>query len=116
MDEVPGRSFLATFGWTVAWYSVPAAGWAAWSLTFPSGSGTACARPTNGHCPSPRLAALEALMHGLPRIGVALAIALIVAGLIRIGSGAWRPATAGCAAAVIGGGLATLLYSTLTST
>ncbi len=110
------RHFLATFGWTVAWYAVPAAAFAMWSLTFPADAGTACARPTNGACPSPRTAALEALLNGLPRVGVALAIALAVAGLIRLGSAAWRTVTAGFAAAIIGAGLATVVYSALNST
>jgi hypothetical protein len=111
-----GRQFLATFGWTVAWFAVPVALFAAWSLTFPDDAGTACARPANGTCPSPRTAALEALLHGLPRIGVALGIALGVAGLIRLGSAAWRTVTAGFAAAIIGAGLATVVYSALHST
>jgi hypothetical protein len=117
VEPVRGRrQFLATFGWTVAWYAVPAALFATWSLTFPDDAGTACARPANGTCPSPRTAALETLLHGLPRVGAALVIALVVAGLIRAGSAAWRTVTTGFAAAIIGAGLATVLYSALHST
>lgn len=116
-DEIEEeRHYLATFGWTAAWYTVPVALFAAWSLTFPADPGTACARPTDNACLSPRAAALINLLHGLPRVGVALGIALLVAGLIRLGSAAWRPVTVGFSAAVIGAGVATVLYSVLNST
>jgi len=116
-DEIKEeRHYLATFGWTAAWYTVPVALFAAWSLTFPADPGTACARPTDNTCLSPRAAALVNLLHGLPRVGVALGIALVVAGLIRLGSTAWRPVTVGFSAAVIGAGVATVLYSVLNST
>jgi hypothetical protein len=109
------RHYLATFGWTTAWYSVPVAIFSAWSLTFPADPGTACPHPTAAGCPSPRAAALAALIDGLPRVVVALLIALLVAGLIRLGSAAWRPVTVGFSSAVIGAGLATVLYSVLNS-
>jgi hypothetical protein len=107
--------YLATFGWTAAWFAVPFALFAAWTLTFPASPGTACARPTGNACPSPRSAALTTLMHSFPKLGMALGIALIVAGLIRLGSTAWRPITVGFSAAIIGAGSATVLASVLSS-
>ena len=95
---------------------MPYALFAAWTLTFPSSPGTACARPTGNACPSPRSLALTTLLDSLPRVGIALALALLVAGLIRLGSAAWRPATAAFSAAIIGAGAATVLYSVLNST
>jgi hypothetical protein len=109
------RHFLATFGWTAAWFAVPYALFAAWTLTFPSYAGTACARPTGGACPSPRSVALTTLLDSLPRVAIALGIALVIAGLIRLGSTAWRPVTTAFAAAIIGAGTATVLYSVLNS-
>jgi hypothetical protein len=117
LGELPAqRHYLATFGWTMAWYSMPLAIFAAWSLTFPADPGTACAHPTAGACPSPRAAALAMLIHGIPRVAVALGIALLVAGVIRVGSGAWRPVTVGFSAAIIGAGVATVLFSVLSGT
>ena len=107
--------YLATFGWTTAWYAVPVALFAAWTLTFPASPGPACARPTGNGCPSPRSAALTTLLHSFPKVGMALGIALVVAGLIRLGSTAWRPITVGFSAAIIGAGSATVLYSVLSS-
>ena len=77
------KHYLATFGWVAAWFAVPYALFAAWTLTFPSSPGTACARPTGNACPSPRSLALTTLIHSLPRVGFALGLALIIAGLIR---------------------------------
>jgi hypothetical protein len=105
------RHFLSTMGWTTAWYAVPYALYATWTLTFDNKPGTACAKPVNNACPPVRSAALHALLEGLPRVGIALAIALVVALLVRLGSGAWRPITAAFAAAIIGAGAATILYS-----
>jgi hypothetical protein len=110
------RHFLATFGWATAWFAVPYALFALWSLTFPASPGTACARPTGNTCPSPRSLALTTLIDSLPKVAGAMAIALVVAGLIRLGSTAWRPITSGFAAAIIGSGAATVLYSVLFST
>jgi len=113
-EDVAGeRHFLATFGWTAAWYTVPVAAYSAWSLTFPADPGTACSHPTGGACESPRTMALANLVHGMPRVAVALCIAFLVAGLIRLGSAAWRPITVGFSAAIVGAGLATVLYSVL---
>jgi hypothetical protein len=114
VDERP--RYLATLGWTAAWYAVPVALFAAWTLTFPASPGPACARPTGGTCPSPRSLALTTLVHSFPRVGAALGIALVIAALIRLGSTAWRPITVGFSAAVIGAGSATVLLSVLTST
>jgi len=110
------KHYLATFGWTMAWFAVPYALFAAWTLTFPANPGTACARPTGNACPAPRSLALTTLLDSLPRVGIALALALLIAGLIRLGSAAWRPATAAFSAAIIGAGAATVLYSVLNST
>jgi hypothetical protein len=107
------RQYLASLGWTTAWYAVPYSLYAAWTLTFDGKPGTACAKPVNNACPPVRSAALEAIINGLPRVGVALGIALLITLMIRLGSGAWRPATTAFSAAIIGAGLATILYSVI---
>jgi hypothetical protein len=109
------KQYLATARWTVAWYAVPFALYAAWTLTLDGKAGTACANPVNNTCPQARSAALNALLHSLPRLGVAVMISLLLAMLIRLGSAAWRPLTTAFSAAVIGAGAATILFSVLAS-
>jgi hypothetical protein len=105
------KRYLVTLGWTIVWYALPLALYAAWTLTFDGNPATACATPVNNVCPPVRRAALDALAHGLPKIGVAVAASLLIALIIRLGSGAWRPLTAAFAAAVIGSGAATIVFS-----
>jgi hypothetical protein len=109
------KQFLATLVWTIVWYAVPVALYATWTLTFDGSPGTACADPVNKVCPSMRSEALAALGHNLPWFCVAIVFSLLVALLIRLGSGAWRPVTAAFSAAVIGAGAATILFSVVTS-
>ncbi len=56
-----------------------------------------------------------ALLHSLPKVGVAVVVSVLFALLIRLGSGAWRPITTAFSAAVIGAGAATILFSVLTT-
>ncbi len=109
------KEYVATSGWTVAWYAVPYALYALWALTFDGKAGTACANPVNNTCPPVRSAALGALLHSLPKVGVAVLVSVMFALLIRLGSGAWRPITTAFSAAVIGAGAATILFSVLTT-
>jgi hypothetical protein len=115
-NEVEGeKQYLTTAGWTVAWYAVPCALYALWTLTFDGRPGTACANPVNNTCPPARSVALGALLHGLPKVSAAIVVSVLVALLIRLGSGAWRPVTTAFSAAVIGAGATTILFSVLAS-
>jgi hypothetical protein len=109
------KHYLATVIWTLAWYAVPLTLFATWVMAFDDDSGTACAAPVHNVCPPMRTTVLDAMMGGLPRVCVALVISLLLALLIRLGSGAWRPVTAAFAAAVIGAGAATILFTVLAS-
>ncbi|GIH13179.1 hypothetical protein [Rugosimonospora africana] len=116
LDPVEGeKSYFATVVWTLAWYVVPLALIVGWVLVFDNDSGTACATPVHNVCPPMRTAVLNGMMDGLPRLCAALVISLVLALLIRLGSGAWRPVTAAFAAAIIGAGAATILFTVMAS-
>lgn len=116
LEPVEGEKFyLATVLWTFAWYVVPLGLLVGWVLAFDDASGTACANPVHNVCPPMRTTVLTGMMDGLPRLCVALVISLILALLIRMGSGAWRPVTAAFAAAIIGAGAATILFTVMAS-
>lgn len=116
LEPVEGeKSYFATVVWTLAWYVVPLGLIVGWVLAFDNDSGTACARPVHDMCPPMRTTVLHGMMDGLPRLCVALVISLALALAIRAGSGAWRPVTAAFAAAIIGSGFATILFTVMAS-
>lgn len=103
-DESPG--YLHTALVTTAWYTIPLLLYTMYVLTL-DGSASA------GDGQSARENALNGLLGGMPRVGVALVTSLAVALLIRaIGKG-WRAATIGFASAVVGAGAATVIFAAL---
>ncbi|MFD2766315.1 hypothetical protein [Micromonospora eburnea] len=69
---------------------------------------------TGGGCDSPRVHAFASMVAGGPRFGLALASSLVVAVVLRWVGKSWRSATVALAAAVVGGGLSTVLISAVT--
>lgn len=116
LEPVEGEKlYFATVIWTLAWYVLPLGLVVGWVLVFDNDAGTACANPVHNICPPMRTTVLNGMMDGLPRLCAALVISLILALLIRLGSGAWRPVTAAFAAAIIGAGAATVLFTVMAS-
>jgi hypothetical protein len=64
--------------------------------------------------PGQRVHAFETLVSGAPQFGLSLLLSLPVAVGLRWVSGTWKAASVGLAAAVMGGGLATVLLSAIT--
>jgi type IV secretory pathway TrbD component len=103
-EEAPG--YLHTALVTTAWYTIPLLLYTMYVLTL-DGSAEA------GDGVSARANALNGLLGGMPRVGVALATSLAVALLIRVISRGWRAATIGFASAVVGAGVATVIFTAL---
>lgn len=97
---------------TVAWYVVPALVLLAWILTLDGSPPQDCAVDAAQRCVSARAHAATVVIDSGPRAAVALGASLVIAVLLRWASG-WRAASVGLAAAVIGGGLSTLLTSVI---
>ncbi len=90
---------LAAVGYTVVWYGVPVVLFVFYMLVL------------NG---SQQAHALTTLAHAAPQFGLSLVLSMIVAVGLRWASGSWKAASVGLAAAVMGGGLATVLSSAIT--
>lgn len=106
VQEIEGeRQYRATAGWTAAWYAIPCALYLAWLFLIEGNPGVTCGPAGINGCQSD---VPHALLHGLSRIGAALATSVLVALLLRRGSAAWHPITSAFAAAVIGAGAATI--------
>lgn len=106
-------SMVAAVLFTVAWYVVPALVLLVWILTMDGSPPQDCAIDAAQRCESARAQAAAAVVDSGPRAAAALGVSLVIAVLLRWSS-SWRAASVGLAAAVIGGGLATLLISVIT--
>ncbi|MCA2212703.1 hypothetical protein [Jidongwangia harbinensis] len=90
---------LAAVGYTVMWYGVPVVLVVLYMLVL------------NG---SQQARALDTLGGAAPEFGLSLLLSVVVAVGLRWASGTWKAASVGLAAAVVGGGLATVLSSAIT--
>ncbi|MEV0805446.1 hypothetical protein [Micromonospora sp. NPDC050200] len=109
--RLAGRPLL----YTAACYLMPAALVVLWLLTLDGQAPAECVTDiSGGGCDSPRAHAFGSLVAGAPRFGLALVSSLVVAGLLRRVGTTWRSATVALAAAVIGGGLSTVMISAVT--
>ncbi|MEV4117377.1 hypothetical protein [Micromonospora sp. NPDC049645] len=114
LDPDPGGSVRPLI-YTAACYLVPAMLIFVWLLTLDSQAPAGCVTDiSGGGCDSARSRALESLLAGSPRFGLALVSSLVVAALLRRVGTTWRSATIALAAAVVGGGLSTVLISAVT--
>lgn len=98
-DEETTGGPLAAVGYTVVWYGVPVILFVAGMFLLNSGQ---------------RNHALDTLAGAAPEFGVSLALSMLVAICLRWATSAWKSASVGLAAAVVGGGLATVLSSAIT--
>jgi hypothetical protein len=90
---------LSAVGYTVIWYGVPVVLFVLYMLVLNN--------VQQAH-------ALGTLADAAPQFGLSLVLSMLVAVGIRWVSGTWKSASVGLAAAVMGGGLATVLASAIT--
>ena len=98
-DDQASGGPLAAVGYTVIWYGVPVVLFVFYMLVVNSGVQT--------H-------ALDTLAKAAPQFGISLVLSVIVAVGLRRASSSWKAVSVGLAAAVVGGGLATVLSSAIT--
>jgi hypothetical protein len=98
LDETTGGP-LAAVGFTALWYGVPVVLFVLYMLVLDGAQ--------QSH-------ALTTLAGAAPQFGLSLVLSMAVAVGLRWASGTWKAASVGLAAAVVGGGLATVLMSAIT--
>ncbi|MFC0507191.1 hypothetical protein [Micromonospora costi] len=114
LDPDPGGPFRPLL-YTAACYLIPAVLIFAWLLTLDANPPAGCVTDiTGGGCDSARAHALDSLVAGAPRFGLALVSSLVVAALLRRVGTTWRATTVALASAVVGGGLSTVMISAVT--
>ncbi|MFF5172325.1 hypothetical protein ACFY3U_06785 [Micromonospora sp. NPDC000089] len=114
LDPDPGGP-LRPLVYTAACYVVPAVLVFLFLLTLSGQAPAGCVTDiSGGGCDSPRAHAFASLVQGGPRFGLALVSSLVVAVLLRRVGTTWRSTTVALAAAVVGGGLSTVMISAVT--
>ncbi|MFE9689787.1 hypothetical protein [Micromonospora sp. NPDC005806] len=114
LDPDPGGP-LRPLVYTAACYLVPALLLFVGLLFLDGQAPAGCVTDiTGGGCDSPRAHAFASLIAGAPRFGLALVSSLVVAVVLRRVGTTWRSATVALAAAVVGGGLSTVMVSAVT--
>jgi hypothetical protein len=98
LEEVTGGP-LAAVGYTALWYGVPVVLFVLYMLVLDN--------TQQSH-------ALDTLAKAAPQFALSLGLSMAVAVGLRWASGSWKAASVGLAAAVVGGGLATVLMSAIT--
>ena len=113
LDADPG-SPLAAVLYAAAWYAVPVLVFFVWLLTLDGNPPIGCVTDvTGGGCESARAKATTSLLGAAPRFGLAMMVSLVTAVLLRWASPTWKSGSVGLAAAVIGGGMSTVLVSVI---
>jgi hypothetical protein len=112
-EEEPRPTLAPAVTWTIAAYLLPMLLYLAWAFTRSGVVPAGCLDASGAPCPPPRVEAAENLLSVLPALVGALVLALLIAvGLRRLATG-WRAGSVGLAAAVIGGGFATVVTAIL---
>jgi hypothetical protein len=113
-DEPDQRDiYIGSFSATAGWYLVPVAAYTAWSLTQSGTPRAGCTNQFGLACPAPRAEALSNLANAVPQIAVAMALSITVAMFLGWVTTGWRPFAIGFASAVLGAGVATVVFAVL---
>jgi hypothetical protein len=113
-QEVDERSnYIGSFIATAGWYVIPITAYTIWCLTLSSDPRAGCVNQFGLPCQAPRTEALSNLMDSGPQFAVALALSISFAMLLGWATSGWRPLAIGFASAVLGAGVATVLFAVL---
>ncbi len=110
--DADSTSVLTVLFYTAIWYAVPVLVFAVWLLTLDGNAPVDCVSDvTGGGCESARDHAIASLLGGVRLFGIALGASLVLAVFMRWLGRGWRAGSIGLAAAVVGGGLSTVVLS-----
>lgn len=112
-EEDEPTDYAGAFIATACWYVVPIIGYVIWAATMSSEPRAGCVNAFGVPCPAPRSEAFTNLLDGVPQIAVALALGIAVAMFLGWATSGWRAWTIGFASAVLGAGMATVIFAVL---
>jgi hypothetical protein len=115
-DDDPGTAgYLAAALATVGWLLLPVLAYLGWALLLTHDTRPGCIDAHGAPCAAPRDEALLNLADSVSRIAVAVGLSVTVAMLLRWVTTGWRTISVGFAAAVVGAGVTTVLFSVISS-
>ena len=115
LDDPENRNYLASMLATLAWYALPLLAYLGWAVMLSGEPPGDCLDALGAPCVAPRMEALGNLGNSVPQVCVAMALSIVVAMLLRWATVGWRALTVGFAAAVVGAGTTTVVFSVLTA-
>jgi hypothetical protein len=111
-EELDQRTvYIGSFVSTALWYLIPAGAYAGYSFTLSNQPRPGCTNAFGLPCPGPRAEALGHLTHEVPQIALAMAISIVMAMILGKVTTGWRPFAIGFASAVLGAGVATVVFA-----
>ncbi len=99
----------------LVWCAMPVVFYIGWALVLAGRADTGCVDDNGRPCAAPRIVAWHDLLAAAPMIGVAAALSVVMALILRRVTTGWRSTTVGFASAVVGAGVVTVLWSALAS-
>lgn len=111
-DDEP-TNYIGSFVATACWYLVPLFAYAVWAATLSGTRRAGCVDAFGAPCPAPRAEAFTNLFDHVPQVAVAMALSISVAMFLGWATSGWRAMTIGFASAVLGAGVATVLFAVL---
>jgi hypothetical protein len=112
-EEDESTDYAGAFIATTCWFVVPLIGYVIWAATLSTQPRPGCVDAFGGPCPAPRVEAFTNLLDGVPQLAVALALGITVAMFLGWATSGWRAWTIGFASAVLGAGIATVIFAVL---
>jgi hypothetical protein len=112
-EEDEPANYAGAFIATGCWYVVPIIGYVIWAATMSTDPRPGCVNAFGVPCPAPRAEAFTNLIDSVPQIAVALALSITVAMFLGWATTGWRAWTIGFASAVLGAGMATVIFAVL---
>lgn len=110
IDAKQNSGYWAATWAALIWYAVPLVLYVGWALLLRHNPVESCAADATDCTPTKPVGIGNSLQSGLPQILVALVMSASIAPLLRWCNPLWRSITVGFLAAVIGGGVATMIF------
>jgi hypothetical protein len=111
-DESPRPvNYVAASVAALAWFVLPVLAYLGYAFMLDNQPPSGCAGAGGDDCLTPRAEALHNLFGNVPLVMITVSVSILIALVLRRFASGWRTITVGFAAAVVGAGAATVLFT-----